>query len=192
MRLVILRDYEEQFGQSRDRVAKCHRDRAVRKPRSQQKHFSKRLVRRERDKTWIGTLTDSTFPGVLTKRWVRREWPGNTCREAGLMEQGPQGPTQQPWGPSPGGERVLEHLGTGSGTSPWTACPAPTEAISLPVMMGEMPSSFSAISKAGYSSPHSAHPKSQNLYEEQDEEDMSRPRLTEPQTRKHCIVGVLI
>lgn len=51
MCLVILHDYEEQFGQSRDWVAKCHRDWAVRKPRSQQKHFSKRLVQRERDKT---------------------------------------------------------------------------------------------------------------------------------------------
>ena len=51
MSLVILPDHGEQFGQSRDWVAKCHRDWAVRNSRPQQKHFSKRLVWRERDKT---------------------------------------------------------------------------------------------------------------------------------------------
>lgn len=60
-------------------------------------------------------------------------------------------------------------------------------------MMGEMPSSFSAISKAGfgYSSPHSAHPKSQNLCEEQDEEDMSR-QLDRAPDQKTLYRGVLI
>lgn len=39
MRLVILRDYEEQFWPEQRLGCKCHRDRAVRKPRSQQALF---------------------------------------------------------------------------------------------------------------------------------------------------------
>lgn len=66
--MVILPDHGEQFGQSRGWAAKCHKDWAVKKPRSQQKQFSKRLVWRESDKT-----LDRNAHGLHIRRCAEQE-----------------------------------------------------------------------------------------------------------------------